>query len=130
MFWYYVHMLVMLVWDGLCLSRMSAHEKTIEVLLLRQQLLILRRHQKRGPSLNHTEQLVLISPVENVCHLGHAQKARLEQLVLIFKPETLIRWHRDLVRKKWTFANTPKGLGRPATDAEIIQLILRLAREN
>jgi hypothetical protein len=45
--------------------------------------------------------------------LGHSQKARIEQLVLIFRADTLLRWHRDLVRKKWTFANTQKAPGRP-----------------
>ncbi len=49
---------------------------------------------------------------------------------MIFKPETLLRWHRELVKKKWTFANTPKRSGRPSTDPEIVELILRLAREN
>jgi hypothetical protein len=42
----------------------------------------------------------------------------------------LERWHRELVRQKWTFAKTPKAPGRPSTDPEIVELILRLAREN
>ncbi len=130
MVWYIIHVVVRLVWDCIRLSRMSADDKTIEVLLLRQQLLILRRHQKRGPSISQSEKLILISLVEPMCRFGRAQKGRLEQLVLIFKPETLLRWHRDLVTKKWTFANTPKGSGRPSTDPKIVELILQLAREN
>ncbi len=51
-------------------------------------------------------------------------------LVLIFKPDTLLRWHRELVRHKWTFDNTRKTPGRPATDPHLAQLVLRLAREN
>ena len=66
-------------------------------------------------SLSYDLKLILMTLVEGMCRFGHAQKARLEQLVLIFKPDTLLRWHRDLVRKKWTFANTPKVPGRPST---------------
>jgi len=40
---------------------MSADDKTIEVLLLRQQVLILRRHQKRGPSISQGEKFILIT---------------------------------------------------------------------
>jgi hypothetical protein len=130
MIWYLIHVVVTLLWDGLRLSRMSADDKAIEVLLLRQQVLILRRHQKRGPSISQGEKLILLSLVEGVCRLGRAQKARLQQLVLIFKPDTLLRWHQDLVKKKWTFANTPKAPGRPSTEPDIVELILRLAREN
>ena len=46
MVWYIIHVVVTLLWDGVRLSRMSADDETIEVLLLRQQALILRRHQK------------------------------------------------------------------------------------
>jgi len=109
---------------------MAADDKTIEVLLLRQQLLILRRHQKRGPSISQGEKFILLSLLEPMYRLGRAQQARLAQLVLIFKPDTLLRWHRALVKKKGTFANTPKMPGRPPTDPQLVQLILRLAREN
>ena len=91
MMWYVIHVVLTLRWDGVRLSRMSADDKTIEVLLLRQQLLILRRHQKRGPSISQGEKFILITLVEGVCRFGHAPKARLEQLVLIFKPDTLLR---------------------------------------
>jgi len=43
------------------------------------------------------------------------------------KPETLLRWHRDLVRRKWTQPHRP---GRPSIPAGTVAIILRLAREN
>jgi putative transposase len=130
MAWYMIYIVLSLLWDGMRLSRLSADDKTIEVLLLRQQLLILRRHQKRGPTISQGEKLMLLTLLEPMCCFRRAQKSQLERLVLIFKPETLLRWHRELVKKKWTFANTPKAPGRRPTDPQLVQVILRLAREN
>jgi hypothetical protein len=46
---------------------------------------------------------------------------------LLVQPATLLRWHRDLVRRRWIY---PHQHGRPAVGAEIRALVLRLAREN
>jgi hypothetical protein len=47
----------------------------------------------------------------------------------LFKPDTVLKWHRDLVRRKWTFAKRRSG-GRPTTDPEVLALLLRLVKEN
>jgi putative transposase len=130
MVWYFLYGLVSLLWDALRLSRLSPDDKTLELLVLRQQLLILRRHQKRGPAITFSEKFILLTLVDRLCGLGGAGKARLEQLILIFKPETLLRWHQALVKKKWTFLSTPKTPGRPAIEPAVVQLILRMANEN
>ncbi len=46
----------------------------------------------------------------------------------LVRPETLLRWHRQLVRRKWTRPHRPPG--RPALDPEVRELILRLGRGN
>jgi hypothetical protein len=51
-------------------------------------------------------------------------------LVLIFKPDTLLRWQRELFRRKWTFNQQVKKVGRPPVEPQIIQMVLQLAREN
>src|SRR5689334_220779 len=130
MVWYFLHMMVTLVWDALCLSRLSPDDKTLELLVLRQQLIILRRHQKRGPAISSSEKFLLLTLVDRLCGLGQPGKTRLEQLILIFKPETLLRWHHALIKKKWTFANPPTRVGRAAIEPELVQLILRMAQEN
>ncbi len=43
-------------------------------------------------------------------------------------PSTLLRWHRELVRRKWTFKR--QGIGRPPLDPALAALICRMAREN
>jgi hypothetical protein len=51
--------------------------------------------------------------------MGHS----LNEAVLLFKPKTVLRWHRELVRRKWTF----RRVGRPGVAAELEELIVRLA---
>ncbi len=60
---------------------------------------------------------------------GSSARNRLGEIVLIFKPETLLKWHRELVRRKWTCTRRQRG-GRPTIAAELEALILRLAHEN
>src|SRR5207245_7131568 len=46
----------------------------------------------------------------------------------LITPATLLRWHRELARRKWTYRRKPAG--RPPLSPEVLELILRLAREN
>lgn len=50
-------------------------------------------------------------------------------MILIFKPETVLRWHRELVRRKWRYKRKGKP-GRPGITTEVEALIVRLAKEN
>jgi transposase InsO family protein len=52
----------------------------------------------------------------------------LRQVATIVTPDTILRWHRQLIARKWTF--TPKRPGRPGIMKEISSLILRMATEN
>jgi len=79
MVWHLVHLIVSLIWDSLRFSRLSPDDKTLELLLLRQQILILRRHQKRGPILMHSEKVILLTLVEQLRHAANLQKAHLER---------------------------------------------------
>jgi transposase InsO family protein len=67
------------------------------------------------------ERVTLAAPGARCRDLAHA-------LVLV-KPETVLRWHREIVRRKWAFANTAKR-GRPVTPAATVDLIVPLARES
>ena len=51
-------------------------------------------------------------------------------LGLPFHPDTILRWHRKLVAKKWDYTNQRNNVGRPKTKPEIVKLILRFAKEN
>ena len=53
----------------------------------------------------------------------------MEPVLVLFKPDTVLKWHRELVRRKWTFKHRRVG-GRPTIPADLEALVLPLAREN
>jgi transposase len=86
--------------------------------MLRHEVAVLRR-QVAHPALRPSDRALLagLSRLLSRRHLGQ----------LFVQPETLIRWHRDLVRRRWTYPRRP---GRPSVPAGIVGIVLRLAKEN
>jgi putative transposase len=109
---------------------MASDEKDVEILLLRQQLMIVRRKQKRGPNINKFEKVMLLALCNRLTEVKRSTLGYIERHILLFKPETILRWHRELVKKKWTFHDGETQGGRPPLDAEVEALIVKLAREN
>ena len=54
----------------------------------------------------------------------------LSELTTIVTPDTILRWHRTLVAQKWDYSKRRKSVGRPRVRQEIVDLVLRFAREN
>ena len=100
--------------------------KTAEILILRHQLAVLQRRQPRRPKLNWADRALLAAL------LGVIPKARCYGLRLLVTPDTIVRWHRDIVRRRWAARSMRgrTGTGRPATRRTVKALVLRLAREN
>jgi transposase InsO family protein len=121
--------LVAFLLDLLGLVGQSEHAKDLEILALRQQLRILQRSQSRPVRPARGEQVVLALCVSKLKALAGGTPRPWRQCVLLFTPDTVLRWHRELVRRKWTMARPSRG-GRPRTTGESEALILRLAREN
>ena len=100
-------------------GRRSEFAKDIELLVLRHQLVVLGRQTGR-PSLRPADRAFLAA-------LARVLPRRRRQGLFV-TPQTLLRWHRELVRRKWA---QPRGKpGRPAVDPQVQELVLRLAREN
>jgi hypothetical protein len=100
----------------------SKTELVLENALLRQQLIVLKRQAKR-PALSWRDRALFILPASKL----HTWK----QALLIVKPDTLLRWHRELFRRIWRHKSTSKKKpGRPPLSGAIVALIQRLAREN
>ena len=93
--------------------------KDLEILVLRHQLAVLRRQTPR-PKLEPTDR-ALLTAISRVL-------PRSRWSCFLVKPETLLRWHRRLVAGAWTYPHDQTG--RPPLDREVLQLIIRLAREN
>ena len=115
--------------DLLGLLARSEHEKDLEILLLRQQLRILQRTHSRPPRLSWWEKLPLTILAAKLVQKARLSRVRLSHSLLLFTPEMVLRWHRELVRQKWTFPHRP-ALGRPRIPPDLEALILRLAQEN
>ena len=105
------------------------HDKDIEILLLRQQLRIMQCKQPHSPRITCSEKLILLVFAGKLTPLIHSARSRRSQVVLLFKPDTLLKWHRELVRRKWTFQKSARR-GRPPISPELEALLLRLAKEN
>src|SRR5712691_3257022 len=110
----FVSLLKLLVGSG-----RPAQLKDIELILPRRQLDVLRRQVER-PTLRSSDRAFLAAASRLL--------PPLRRHGLLVTPQTLLRWHRELVRRRWTYARVRPG--RPSIDAEKRELVLRLAREN
>jgi putative transposase len=93
--------------------------KELEILVLRHELSILRRQAGR-PRFEPHDRLLLAA-------LSRALPRRSWNVFLV-RPETLLRWHRRIVARRWAYAR--RRPGRPPIGSEVRELVLRLASEN
>jgi putative transposase len=113
----YLMLVRMLSWLAL-LARSDA-AKDIEILTLRHEVAVLRRTNTR-PALTWLDRAVLSA-------LSRLLPAPLRRMRLV-SPRTLLRWHAQLVARRWTYPR--RRPGRPPTAPPIRALVLRMAREN
>jgi putative transposase len=102
------------------LRRRSEREKEIEILLLRHQLWVLQRQVAR-PQLTPADRALLAA-------CSRVLSRRRWKSSVFVTPATLLRWHRELVARRWTYPH--RRPGRPPTAVEVRALVTRLAREN
>jgi putative transposase len=110
--------LVRLILDLLVLRGRTDRSKDVEILVLRHQLTVLQR-QHPHPRFTPDDRAILTA-------LSRVVRRDRWALFLV-KPDTLLRWHRRLVAKHWTYPHQP---GRPTTTLETRRTVLRFAREN
>ena len=107
------------------LSRREAWWKDAEILMLRHQLAVVQRERPRvharvtWPDRAWLAMLAGTLPIE-----------RLAAMPLIVTPGTLLRWHRDIVRRRWARRSRQGRSGRPQVRRNVRSVVLRLAREN
>jgi transposase InsO family protein len=102
---------------------MSAADRDIEISTLRHQLAVLQRQINR-PRVTPADRAFLAALLHQL------PRPKLRQLHLIVSPDTVLRWHRDLTRRRHAEASRRKRSGRPPARRSIQALVLGLAREN
>jgi putative transposase len=117
--WSFVYLVVRNLFALVWLLARPRRSNESEILVLRQELAVLRRRPAR-PVLTRADRALLAS-------LSRALP-RAAWSGFPVKPETLLRWHRQLVARRWTYAH--KKPGRPPLEPSLRTLILRLADEN
>ena len=106
------------------LSRRDEAWQTAEILILGRQLAVLQRRQPLRLQLNWADRALL------AVLLSVIPKAQRQWLRLVVTPDTILRWYRDIIRRRWAAGSKRGRTGRPTTRRNIKLLVLRLAREN
>jgi len=117
--WSFLYLAVRRVLELILLCFRSAEANEIEILVLRHELAVLRRQHPR-PHLQPTDRALLAALSRLL--------PRARWSVFLVQPATLLRWHRRMVRRRWTYPTASNG--RPPISDEVQHLVVRLAREN
>jgi putative transposase len=117
--WSFIYVALCRLLQLVVLLGRSGRSKELEILLLRHELAILRRQPRHAP----------LRPADRAILAALARALPRNALGgLSVRPATLLRWHRQLVRRRWTYPH--RRPGRPPFDRRLQALVVRLAREN
>jgi putative transposase len=119
MVWSFVYLALRRLLELLVLCWRSTDAKEVEILVLRHQLAVLRRQYPR-PRLQPQDRALLAALSRLL--------PRPRWSIFMVTPETLLGWHRHMVRRRWTYP--AQGRGRPSVPQQVQTVIVRLATEN
>ena len=117
----FAYLAVLRIFGWLALLARSDRAKDAEILILRHQVAVLRR-QVKAPRLSGADRAVLVALARLL------PGSHLRTLRLIVSPRTLLRWHADLVRRRWIYPR--RAPGRPRAASAVRELVLEMARDN
>ena len=117
----FAYLAVLRMFGWLALLARFDRAKDAEILILRHQVAVLQR-QVKAPRLSWADRAVLAA-LAWLLPTGHLRRMR-----LIISPRTVLRWHADLVRRRWACPH--RSSGRPRTAQDIRALVLEMARDN
>ena len=113
------------VFTMLRLLPVGDRDKDVEILVLRHQIAVLERQLgQRRVHFTAADRALLAALLHRL------PRQALRRLRLLIRPDTVLRWHRDLIASRHAARSRPKRPGRPRTVRSIRLLVLRLAREN
>ena len=127
MVWFILGHLVTTLLDWICMGRLSSCEKDLEILLLRQQLTMVQRRLDKSMRPERVEKLTLAILAAKLKSITKCPTKHLGEIICLFLPETVLKWHRELARRKWCYrrgtsgadhlAGLPDGLATRGTPA-------------
>ncbi len=120
----FVFLLTVQIPAWLRLSTRPSAWKDAEILLLCHQLAVLQRQTAARPRLTWTDRALFAALLTLIPRSRHGA------LHSFITPGTILRWHRDIVRRRWAAKSEPKRPGRPPTHRHIVRLVLRMAADN
>jgi putative transposase len=109
----------------LCLLPVSDRDKDMEILALRHQIIVLERQLGKEKVRFDASDRAFLAAL-----LHRLPRDVLRRMRLLVRPDTVLRWHRDLLAHRHAAVSRPKRPGRPRTARSVRALVLRLAREN
>ena len=118
MLWFVLAHFVAFLVDLVIGARQRGRDKDLQILVLQHQVRLLQRQRPRPPRLTRGEKLTLAVLTTALARLTADPRGQLDRYLLLFQPDTILRWHRELIRRKWTFRRTKTG-GRPTIPAEV-----------
>ena len=98
MIWFIITHIISTLLEWIRIGRLSDQEKDLEILILRHQLDILERKHKKPLRPTRVEKLTLAILTYKFKHVTNRTTNQLRGIIRIFQPETVLRWHRELVR--------------------------------
>jgi putative transposase len=117
--WSFVYLAVRNLFTLVCLLTRPRRSKELEILVLRHELAVLRR-QAGLRKLTRADRALFAALSRSLPRAAWAG--------FPVKPETLLRWHRQLVARRWTYSH--RAPGRPPLESSLRALILQLGHEN
>ena len=93
---------------------LSDQEKDLEILILRQQLNILQRKHNKPIRPNRVEKMLLSILAVRLKNISNRSTIQLHSVIQLFQPHTVLAWHQQLVRRKWTYKRKNRGADQPS----------------
>jgi len=127
--WFIIARCFSLLLELVLLRHPSEQAKDLQILLLRRQLEIVQRKLDQPLRVSRADKFSLALLTVRLKHITGRSIKELSDVIRIFQPETVLKWHRELVRRKWTYRHRTRG-GRPRTNVYVERRVLQLARAN
>jgi hypothetical protein len=121
--WFILKHIFSTIFAFLHIGKLSTLENDLELLVLRQQLSILQRKLESPIRPSRVEKMTLAVLTTKLLRISHRSTHQLRDVIRIIQPETVLRWHKDIVRLKWTYLRKNKG-GRPSISKDLENLII------